>query len=89
MGCKKRISSGLDWVFNQVERAIILEDDCKPAESFFRFCDELLELYKDDEHNDFRDEQSVQKNLQKQAIILQSIFIFGAGQHGHVHGKTT
>lgn len=49
MGCKKRISSGLDWVFGNVERAIILEDDCKPADCFFRFCDEMLEYYKDDE----------------------------------------
>ena len=49
MGCKKRISSGLDWVFSHIERAIILEDDCKPADCFFRFCDEMLEYYKDDE----------------------------------------
>lgn len=49
LGCKKRISSGLDWVFNQVESAIILEDDCLPAPSFFIFCEELLEKYKDDD----------------------------------------
>lgn len=49
LGCKKRISSGLDWVFNQVESAIILEDDCLPAPSFFPFCEELLKKYKDDD----------------------------------------
>ena len=38
LGCKKRISSGLDWVFSLVDRAIILEDDCKPAATFFKFC---------------------------------------------------
>ena len=27
MGCKRRIFSGLDWVFSQVDEAIILEDD--------------------------------------------------------------
>ncbi len=48
LGCKKRISSGLDWVFSQVERAIIVEDDCLPDPTFFRFCEELLEKYKDD-----------------------------------------
>ncbi|MBO7136114.1 MAG: nucleotide-diphospho-sugar transferase, partial [Spirochaetaceae bacterium] len=42
LGCKKRISSGLDWVFSIVDRAIILEDDFKPADTFFRFCDEML-----------------------------------------------
>lgn len=49
MGLRKRISSGLDWVFEQVEQAIILEDDCLPHPTFFRFCEELLEKYKDDE----------------------------------------
>ncbi len=48
LGCNKRISSGLDWVFSQVEEAIILEDDCLPHPSFFRFCDELLEQYRHD-----------------------------------------
>ena len=48
MGCKKRISSGLDWVFSQVEQAIILEDDCLPHPTFFHFCQELLDRYKYD-----------------------------------------
>jgi hypothetical protein len=49
LGCKGRVSSGLDWVFKTVEEAIILEDDCLPHHTFFRFCEELLELYRDDE----------------------------------------
>ena len=49
MGCKKRVSSGLDWVFEQVERAIILEDDCLPNDDFFGFCDTLLDRYEQDE----------------------------------------
>ncbi|MEG5067185.1 putative capsular polysaccharide synthesis family protein [Microcoleus sp. B3-A4] len=49
LGCKKRISSGLDWVFSQVEEAIILEDDCIPQLSFFQFCQELLERYRHNE----------------------------------------
>ncbi|BAZ42348.1 hemolytic protein HlpA-like protein [Calothrix sp. NIES-4101] len=49
LGCAKRVSSGLDWVFEQVEEAIILEDDCLPHPTFFRFCEELLEKYKHDE----------------------------------------
>jgi hypothetical protein len=39
---------GLPWIFGQTDRAIILEDDCLPNPSFFRFCDELLERYADD-----------------------------------------
>ena len=45
----KLSSSGLDWVFEQVETAIILEDDCIPHEDFFPYCDALLERYATDE----------------------------------------
>lgn len=48
LGCKRRISTGLDWAFNAVDRAIILEDDCLPDLTFFPFCDELLHRYRDD-----------------------------------------
>ncbi len=46
LGCRRRVSSGLSWVFSQTESAIILEDDCAPSPSFFRYCDELLEKYR-------------------------------------------
>lgn len=49
LGCKARMASGLDWVFHQVDRAIILEDDCLPAHAFFPFCEELLDRYEGDE----------------------------------------
>jgi len=48
MGCKARVTSGLDWVFEQTDRAIILEDDCQPHPDFFRYCDEMLEVYADE-----------------------------------------
>jgi hypothetical protein len=47
LGLKERLSSGLAWVFDQVEEAIILEDDCLPHPTFFRFCQELLSKYRD------------------------------------------
>ncbi len=49
LGCRVRVSSGIDWAFRQIERAIILEDDCLPRDSFFRFSEELLEKYRDNE----------------------------------------
>ncbi|CDZ67730.1 Hemolytic protein HlpA-like protein [Neorhizobium galegae bv. orientalis] len=49
LGCRKRISSGLDWVFSQTDRAIIIEDDCLPDPSFFPYCTELLEKYENDD----------------------------------------
>ena len=48
LGCKIRVSSGIDWVFKHVEDAIILEDDIFPDLSFFQFCDELLRYYRND-----------------------------------------
>jgi hypothetical protein len=49
LGCKLRVSSGLDWVFSRVDDAIILEDDCLPNPSFFDFCDHLLDYYQNDD----------------------------------------
>ena len=45
MGCKGRVFSGLDWVFEMTDRAIVLEDDLLAREDFFSFCDWMLELY--------------------------------------------
>jgi hypothetical protein len=39
----------MDWFFSVVDHGIILEDDCVPHPSFFGFCVELLDKYKDDE----------------------------------------
>ena len=48
LGCRRRVSSGIDWVFDRVEEAIIIEDDCLPDPTFFRFAEELLDRYRDD-----------------------------------------
>lgn len=49
LGCGLRPATGISWVFEQVEEAIVLEDDCVPHPTFFRFCEELLEYYRHDE----------------------------------------
>jgi hypothetical protein len=48
LGLKRRIPSGLDRVFAEVEEAIVLEDDCLPDPTFFPYCEELLARYRDD-----------------------------------------
>lgn len=48
LGCGSRPATGITWVFEQVEEAIVLEDDCLPHPTFFRFCEELLEKYRED-----------------------------------------
>jgi len=49
LGCRRRMVTGIDWVFSQAEEAILLEDDCLPDPTFFPFCAELLERYRDNQ----------------------------------------
>lgn len=49
VGCKQAVSSAIDWFFSQVDAGIILEDDCVPEPTFFSFCTDLLDKYRDDE----------------------------------------
>jgi hypothetical protein len=49
LGCGKAPSEAITWFFNHVEEGVILEDDCLPLTSFFLFCSELLERYRDNE----------------------------------------
>jgi len=48
-GCKIAVSEAISWFFSQEEEGIILEDDCLPDQSFFFFCQSLLEKYRHDE----------------------------------------
>lgn len=49
LGCGYAVCSAISWFFEQVESGIVLEDDCLADQSFFHYCNELLEKYKDDE----------------------------------------
>lgn len=46
LGCGKAVSEAINWFFNNVEEGIILEDDCLPNNSFFYFCEKMLNFYK-------------------------------------------
>lgn len=50
LGCGKGPAQAIDWFFAQEEEGIILEDDCIPSPSFFRFCAEMLEKYRHHEN---------------------------------------
>ena len=45
LGCGRAVSEAISWFFDHVEQGIILEDDCLPDNSFFQFCDILLDKY--------------------------------------------
>jgi hypothetical protein len=47
-GCKYAPHNAITWFFEHVDAGVILEDDCVPDESFFRFSDELLTKYEGD-----------------------------------------
>lgn len=49
LGCKQAVSSAIDWFFSQVDAGIILEDDCLPEQTFFSFCTDLLDQYRDND----------------------------------------
>jgi hypothetical protein len=49
LGCARAVSSAIDWAFESADELIVLEDDCLPAASFFPFCRELLERFRDDQ----------------------------------------
>lgn len=48
LGCKSAVSSAIDWFFEHEAEGIILEDDCLPDATFFPYCSELLEKYRNE-----------------------------------------
>ena len=48
-GCDPSEYISQKWVFETVDRCIVLEDDDVPSQSFFTFCKEMLDRYADDE----------------------------------------
>ena len=50
LGCKNKVSSSLKWFFDNVDKGIILEDDCLPSKSFFKFSEVLLKKYQNNKN---------------------------------------
>lgn len=48
LGCKQAVSSAISWFFEHEEQGIILEDDCVPCQSFYYFCESMLNRFADD-----------------------------------------
>lgn len=69
LGCKVAVSSAISWFFTKVEKGIVLEDDCLPELTFFRYCEELLIAYENREDvyvisGDSRGLKALQTNVQ-------------------------
>lgn len=48
-GLKAAVAQGITWFFQNVDEGIVLEDDCVPSLTFFPFCEELLQRYRNEE----------------------------------------
>ena len=49
VGCGPNVKEAIDWLFANEDEGIIIEDDVIPEPGFYRFCEELLERYRNDE----------------------------------------
>ena len=50
VGCSVNIVSSIDWVFSKEDYLIVLEDDCIPSDSFFRFAFQSFNLIDQYDH---------------------------------------
>lgn len=50
VGLQKNIISGINWAFKTNKELIILEDDNIPSPSFFKFCQKMLSLYRNNKN---------------------------------------
>lgn len=83
LGCGWGPTTAISWAFENEDKLIILEDDCVPAQSFFPFCDELLEKYKDDT----RIWLISGNNYNEEAVTTPHSYFFS--RYGHTQGWAT
>ena len=48
IGCRDAVTQAIDWFFENEDSGLIFEDDCLPSQTFFQFCDEMLNRYQHD-----------------------------------------
>jgi len=83
MGCKNAVSSAINWFFENEEEGIILEDDCLPSNSFFKFAEEMLDKYRDDERINIISGD----NFQKKNAVYSGSYYFS--KYSHIWGWAT
>jgi hypothetical protein len=81
LGCKNAVSGGVNWFFEHEEQGIILEDDCLPSQSFFRFCQELLCAYRHD-----KDIGMISGNMLYDQIKVNESYLY---TYGNIWGWAT
>jgi len=82
-------NDAIDWFFSHEEEGIILEDDCLPSISFFYFCQELLDMYRDNKKIGVIQGFSPFSQKDYPYSYFFSIYDlkWGGGQHGKTDGN--
>jgi hypothetical protein len=70
-------ATGIDWFFENVEGGIILEHDCVPSLSFFKFAEAMLAKYRDDE----RVMHISGNNFQQGRLVGEASYYFSKFNH--------
>lgn len=83
LGCKIGVSTAINWFFENEEQGIVLEDDILPQPSFFEYCDEMLDRYK----NDTRVSMVSGCNLLSKRLEVQHSYFFS--RYVHIWGWAT
>lgn len=84
LGCGRGPSTAISWFFEHETEGIILEDDCVPSSSFFPYCAELLERYR----NDMRVMHIAGTNLEKEEMRDQQ-YSYGFSNFTYCWGWAT
>ncbi|MFW5804198.1 MAG: hypothetical protein ACOCWG_03090 [bacterium] len=82
LGCMLGVTGAISWVFENEDRAIIIEDDIIASPSFFLFAEELLEKYTNDERI-----AMISANNYTQMNSIENDYIFS--NYGHIWGWAT
>jgi hypothetical protein len=72
LGCKNGVASAINWLFENEDEGIILEDDIIPESGFFSYCSEMLNLYRDNE----KVKAVLGFNLYGQSVANNSHFLY-------------
>ena len=84
LGCGPALAGAITWFFEHVEEGIILEDDTKPSQEFFRYCAEMLEYYRDDDRV-----MSVSGSSLPNKVTAKSEYSYFFSDWDHVWGWAT
>ena len=77
LGCRLGVSRGIDWFFKNVDKGIIIEEDCILHPLFFEFAESLLKKY----HNDHRIGSISASNLQNGIMRGETTYYFSKYHH--------